>query len=103
MQFRIFNKNFLLKAFLEYFCMCSAEHSCPCRGRSGFPSAGTAPVHVRNKLWALGAAAGSVLVRDGARVVNAGTACVSLGCVFTLLSPGFATGKCQEQSNTCTI
>lgn len=43
MQFRIFNKSFLLKAFLEYFCICSAEHSCvkvQCRGRRGLPRAG---------------------------------------------------------------
>lgn len=39
---------------------------------------------MRNKLWALRAAVGSVLVRDGARgvPVNAGTICVSLGCVL---------------------
>lgn len=52
---RIFNKSFLLKAFLEYFCMCSAEHSCvkvQCRAEE--LRAGPAPVHVKNKLWALG-------------------------------------------------
>lgn len=32
------------------------------------PRAGTASVCVKNKFWALGAAAGSVLVRDGAVV-----------------------------------
>lgn len=69
MQFRIFNKSFLLKAFLKYFYICSVEHSCvkvQCRWRTWLPTAVPAPGCVQEKLSAFGAAACCFPFRDEA-------------------------------------
>lgn len=93
MQFRIFNKNFLLKAFLKYFYICSAEHSCAkiqCRWRTGLPRTITAPVCVK-EISAFGAAACTVLFRDEASggAINARTVCFHWGMFSDSDHPDF--------------